>query len=58
MPATPTFNPQQAHIRNKAGDVWQVLLADGSGWDEAATATAYNKGAGTPSFPKALPAQP
>lgn len=38
--APPAFNAAIAHIRD--GDhVFQVLNAEGTDWDEAATATAY-----------------
>jgi hypothetical protein len=46
-----------AHIRNKAGDVWQILLPDGSDWDASATAAAYQNGAGAPTQTQALPPQ-
>lgn len=49
------FDPNQSYISNPAGDVWQILLPDSSGWDEAATALAYNHGNGTPTHPKAIP---
>lgn len=36
-----TFDPEIAHITAGDGTVFQVLLDDGSDWDEAATAAAY-----------------
>ena len=35
-----TFNPQVAHIKH-GEHVFQVLLEDGTDWDEAATRAAY-----------------
>jgi hypothetical protein len=41
MTMTPdTFNPNIAHIKD-GDDVFQVLNADGTDWDEAATRAAY-----------------
>ena len=40
MAAPQTFDPNIAHIRD-GEHVFQVLAADGSDWDEAATRAAY-----------------
>ncbi|CAB5220290.1 hypothetical protein UFOVP233_39 [uncultured Caudovirales phage] len=38
------INESMAYLTAPSGNRYQVLLADGSGWDEAATQAAYIKG--------------
>lgn len=37
------MDPTKAHIRDEDGTVFQVLLPDGSDWDEDATRSAYEE---------------
>lgn len=44
------FDPNQAHITDKNGNVWQVLNDNGE-YDDEATNAAYDNGKGEPTHP-------
>lgn len=48
------FDPRQSYISDAEGNIWQVLDADGN-YDDAATAAAYQGGAGAPTHPAPKP---
>lgn len=59
MAKTPaTFNPAFAYITGQNGDIFQVLNADSTDWDERATAQAAMASGAATGLPTYTPPEP